>query len=297
MQRIITAGVDGSVESLDAADWAAREALRRGLSLQLLHAGDGPEARTGLPELDVPADRVAHAVDRAARVLAFAHPTLEIVRRQVPGPPVEALLAAAESSETLVLGSRGFTGFAGFLVGSVALAVTARATRPVVLVRAGERAEDEHGGSAAGPYRPVVLGIDVDHPCDELIEYAFYAAATRRAPLHALHTWTVPLAPSGSAIDPEEEKTHALAAALTPWRNKFPDTDVTERTVHGRAAHHLLMASTQASLLVIGRRIPSGGRLGPVAHSVIHHSLCPVAVVPHESSCPTSTTGPGRCTG
>ncbi|WP_438297022.1 universal stress protein [Streptomyces sp. HUAS TT7] len=122
----------------------------------------------------------------------------------------------------------------------------------------------------------------MDHPCDELIEYAFDAAAARRAPLHVLHTWAMPLAPSGSAVDPEEEKTHGLAAALTPWRNKFHDTQVTERTVHGRAAHHLLMASTKASLLIVGRRIPSGARLGPVAHSVIHHSLCPVAVVAHE---------------
>ncbi|MEV6719479.1 universal stress protein [Streptomyces xanthochromogenes] len=281
MQRIITAGIDGSAESLDAADWAAREALRRGLPLLLLHAGDEPESHTGLPELDAPADRTGHALDRAARALAFAHPGLEISRRQVAGPPVAALLDAAASCETVVLGSRGFTGFAGFLVGSVALAVAAGATRPVVLVRAGERTEDEHWDSAAGPYRPVVLGIDLDHPCDELIEYAFEAAAARRAPLHVLHTWAFPLAPSGSAVDPEEEQLHHLAATLNPWRHKYADTEVTERTIHGRAAHHLLMASTKASLLIVGRRIPSGPRLGPVAHSVIHHSLCPVAVVAH----------------
>ncbi|MFE4867495.1 universal stress protein [Streptomyces sp. NPDC056682] len=281
MNSSITVGIDGSAESLDAADWAAREALRRGLPLHLLHAGDTPDARTGLPELDAPAARVSHVLDRAARALAFAHPALEIVRRRVPGPPAEALVAAAGSAEALVLGSRGFTGFAGFLVGSVALAVAARADRPVVLVRAGERIEDEHWDSAAGPYRPVVLGLDLDHPCDELVEYAFDAATVRRAPLLVVHTWMVPLAPSGAADDPEEEKMRALAAVLTPWRHKYPDTEVTERSVHGRAAHHLLVASTKASLLVVGRSIPHGPRLGPVAHSVIHHSLCPVAVVAH----------------
>lgn len=103
----------------------------------------------------------------------------------------------------------------------------------------------------------------------------------RRAPLLVVHTWMVPLAPSGAADDPEEEKMRALAAVLTPWRHKYPDTEVTERSVHGRAAHHLLVASTKASLLVVGRSIPFGPRLGPVAHSVIHHSLCPVAVVAH----------------
>lgn len=62
---------------------------------------------------------------------------------------------------------------------------------------------------------------------------------------------------------------------------KFADTEVRTEVVHGRAGHHLLMASTKASLLVVGRRMPSGPHLGPVAHSVIHHSLCSVAVVPH----------------
>ncbi|GGY15190.1 universal stress protein [Streptomyces xanthochromogenes] len=281
MERIIIAGIDGSAESLDAADWAAREALRRGLPLLLLHAGDAPETHTGLPELDAPADRTGHALERAARALASAHPALEISRRQAAGPPDAALLDTAASSECVVLGSRGFAGFAGFLVGSVALAVAAGAACPVVLVRAGARAEDEHWDSAAGPYRPVVLGIDLDHPCDELIDYAFEAARARRAPLHVLHTWAFPLAPSGSAVDPEEEQLHHLAAMLNPWRHKYADTEVSERTVHGRATHHLLLASTRASLLIVGRRIPSGPRLGPVAHSMIHHSLCPLAVVPH----------------
>lgn len=281
MERHITAGIDGSRESLDAADWAAREALRRGLPLQLVHAVDESASRTRLPELDAPAERERTALDRAALRLSYAHPTLKIRPSRIPGPPVPALLAAAESAETLVLGSRGYTNFAAFMVGSVALGVTAGASRPVVLIRAGERPEDEHEESTSSPYRPVVLGLDLDHPCDEVLEYAFDAAAVRRSPLHVLHTWMVPLVPSASADDPEEEKARSLTAALAPWRHKFPDIQVREQLIHGRAGHHLLMASTKASLMVIGRRIAPGGHLGITTRSVIHHVLCPVAVVPH----------------
>ncbi|MBD0741350.1 universal stress protein [Streptomyces sp. CBMA152] len=280
MECHITAGIDGSRESLDAADWAAREALRRGLPLHLLHVDDEPAGRTGLPELDAPGERDRTAPERAAVQLAYCHPTLEIHPVAALGPPTATLLDAAATSEILALGSRGFTGLAAFLVGSVALEVTARAACPVVLVRAGECPQDERqGASGTGAYRPVVLGLDLDHPCDDLLAYAFDAAATRRAPLHVWHTWAVPLVPSADAEDPAAEKAHALAAVLAPWRRKFPETEVVERTVHGRAGHHLVMASTGASLLIVGRRTD---RLGPVAHSVIHHVLCPVVVVPHD---------------
>ena len=56
------------------------------------------------------------------------------------------------------------------MVGSVGMAVVAHAERPVVLVRAGEQAADEHEmdpagiPSAATPFRPVVLGLDTEQP-------------------------------------------------------------------------------------------------------------------------------------
>ncbi|MFG2147272.1 universal stress protein [Streptomyces sp. NPDC048696] len=280
MQRHITAGIDGSRESADAAHWAAREAERRGLPLNLLHVDDEAAVRTDLPALDAPGERGRTALEQAAVQLAYCHPTLEIHPVTALGPPTATILEAAATSEILALGSRGFTGLAAFLVGSVALEVTARAACPVVLVRAGECPQDERQGvSGTGAYRPVVLGLDLDHPCDDLLVYAFDTAAGRRAPLHVWHTWAVPLVPSADAEDPAVEKAHALAAVLAPWRRKFPETEVVERTVHGRAGHQLVMASTGASLLVVGRR---ADRLGPVAHSVIHHVLCPVVVVPHD---------------
>ncbi|MET7702186.1 universal stress protein [Streptomyces sp. NPDC005485] len=300
--RTVTVGIDGSRTSLDAADWAAREAERRHLPLRLLQAGIAPTSPVRVPDVDVPAGRIRTALDRAAIQLSYAHPALDIIARSTETPAVPALLEAAAQSETLVLGSRGFTGFAGFLVGSVALEVSARAERPVVLVRAGELPEDERNRPIDGtppdqaPYLPVVLGLDVDHPADDLIGYAFDAAASRSTALHVLHTWTLPLLrgcapgvplPDVSA-EREEGKWHVLSATLQPWRHKFPETDVREEVVYGHPGHHLLKASTGAGLLVIGRRTGTGEAgaghgtgLGRAAHSLIHHATCPVAVVPH----------------
>ncbi|MBO1332922.1 universal stress protein [Streptomyces sp. VRA16 Mangrove soil] len=281
--RVLSVGTDGSRESMDAADWAAREALRRGLPLRLVHADSARRIPPAPLDVDLPRRAV---LDRTALQLSYNHPALEILARRRPQSPVSALLDAATDSETLVLGSRGFTGYSGFLVGSVALAVTARALRPVVLVRAGALPQDEH--TADGPFRPVVVGLDVTAPVDEILSYAFEAAALRDAPLHAMHTWALPPlrgdiagdALPGDAARRETLRRRALAGSLQAWRAKYPDVPVKERLLYGQPGHHLLKASTGASLTVIGRRAEST-RLGCTAHSVVHHSTSPVAVVPH----------------
>lgn len=276
--RTITAGVDGSRAGQDAAAWAAREARRRGLPLRLLHAG---------------ADLV---LERAAEELACVYPDLEIIGTCAREPAVEALLAAAAEAELLVLGTRGFTGFAGFPVGSVALATAARAPCPVVLVRSGERPEDERDpvpGTPLGeaPYLPVVLGIDLERPAEALVGHAFRAAAARPATLRVVHTWTLPYpdqdAPAGLASPAEtaaEENTRKrlLAAWLRPWQRRFPKVAVETEVVLGRPVQQLLKTCTRAGLLVIGRRGGPDRSLGEVAHSLLHHATCPVAVVPHE---------------
>ncbi|MGW7071019.1 universal stress protein [Streptomyces sp. NPDC054855] len=279
MQQTITAGVDGSPASLDAADWAAHEALRRDVPLHLVHASAPSPERSRLPETDTPYDR--GALGRAVLRLSDTHPTLRILDEEVIGSPVGALLAAASSSSLLVVGSRGAGAIMGALVGSVAQAVAARASCPTALVGAGHRVENTHQGPTDAPDHPVVLGIDLARPGDELLEYAFDAAASRQAPLHVVHVWTAPLVPSADAIDPMPEKEQQLAAELAPWRRKFPGTQVTDLLVHGLAGHHLVKAASAACLLVIGRRVPVGPHLGSAAHAAIHHAKCPVVVVPH----------------
>ncbi|MEV2253359.1 universal stress protein [Streptomyces sp. NPDC050147] len=280
-QQTITAGVDGSPGSLAAAGWAAHEALRRDLPLHVVHACAPLPERSRLPETDDPYDREPGALGRAVQHLSRVHPTLRILDEQVTGSPAGALLAAAASSALLVVGSHGTGAITGILVGSVAQAVAARASCPTAVVGVGRFPENAHPGSTADPGHPVVLGIDLARPGEELLEYAFDAAASRRAPLHVVHVWTAPLVPSADAIDPMPKKARQLAAELAPWRRKFPRTQVTDRLVHGLAGHYLVKAASTACLLVIGRRVPVGAHLGRTAHAAIHHSTCPVVIVPH----------------
>lgn len=307
MSRTVTVGLDGSPESLAAADWAAREALLRDLPLRLMHAWQWqPYAYAPLAGVTLPpegCDTQREWADRMPREaesrLAGRHPGLSITVDRIADQPVPALLAAADEAELLVLGSRGLSGVTGFLVGSVALSVVSRTRRPVVLVRAGERAEEEHvpdssgTASTATPYRDVVLGLDLHSPADSVIEFAFDAAVRRAANLRVVHGWSLPpyYYGYGGALDPELNAELAaqvraeLTGVLQPWRGKYPGVAVTEQATIGGAGPHLVDASRDAALVVVGRptrHAPVGRHIGPTTHALLHHAEAPVAVVPHD---------------
>ncbi|MFJ4483782.1 universal stress protein [Streptomyces longwoodensis] len=304
MRRTITAGLDGSPESLTAADWAAREALFRDVPLRLVHAvGPKPYVHVsadGVPRTSLSQDPqmrwADHMLREAEATVARRHPGLRIITDRLAEEPVPALLGAAGRADLLVLGSRGLSSVTGFLAGSVAQAVVAGSSQPVVLVRGGLRPEDEHHtgafASGAAPFRDVVLGLDTAAPDDTVIEFAFQAASQRAAGLRVVHGRCpdLPYYDHGGDLNAElhDELTgdmhRALSKALEPWRHEFPGVQVTEQAVIGRAGSHLVEASRDASLLVVGRRrrrAAIGAAIGPVTHALLHHATAPVAVVPH----------------
>ncbi|KUL34838.1 stress-inducible protein [Streptomyces sp. NRRL F-4489] len=304
--EIITAGLDGSAESLAAAHWAADEADRRGAVLRLLHAWImlAAQAPDTAPERDqnVCAREVVRAASAAVRA---RHPHLRIVEDLVGDEPEPALLRAAAESRLLVLGSRALSAWESFVLGDVGLSVVGRAEGPVVLVRAGGgpgEAERAGPGGPTAPGRPlppdasgprVVAAVGLGGPCDRLLAFAFEEAAGRGVLLQAVHGRPFPVhvfTPWGADPDASAEVTAAAEAelrdALRPWRERFPGVPVQPTVVHDSAARAVVQAAGGAGLLVVGRRrhrrLPGAPRVGPVAHAAIHHVTCPVAIVPHD---------------
>lgn len=288
MTRPITAGVDGSEESLAALGWAAREAVRRGLALRVVHAWrfESYEAiDAGDPESQ--ARWVRDGLAEAARSATERHPGLEVTTDVVDDGSVDTLVAAATDAEMLVLGSRGHAAVVGFLLGSVGQQVIAEARRPVVLVRAGDEASAEAGG------REIVVGQHGDaEDSAAALRFAFETAAARGATVRAVRAWTLPplfayspaslkLLDEAGGLEPYEKK--SLGEALRPWRERFPEVRVVEHVEMGSAGQVLLSVAGRAQLMVVGRRARRtavGARIGSVAHGVLHHAPCPVAVVP-----------------
>ncbi|MET7982505.1 MULTISPECIES: universal stress protein [unclassified Streptomyces] len=292
MTHPITVGVDGSPESRAALAWAGREAVRRGVPLRVVYAWHWPpHDMVGGGDREDQARWVHGMIEDAARTVTDRHDGLPVTVDVIDsdgGDVVEALLGVAADTGILVLGSRGYGAFVGFLLGSVGQRVIAEAPCPVVLVRTEDRPEDEAGG------REIVVGHQ-GGPEDGAagLRFAFETAAARGASVRAVRAWSLPpvfayspgslkMLDEAGGLEPYERK--ALAEALGPWRERFPDVPVTQHIEMGSAGQVLLSLSDRAQLMVVGRRADDsvvGVRIGSVAHAVMHHAPCPVAVVPH----------------
>ncbi|MFI6494407.1 universal stress protein [Streptomyces sp. NPDC050564] len=292
MELPLVVGVDGSGSSLRAVDWATDEADLRGVPLRLVYASlweryEGAALAEGLGRSSeqVMADNI---VEAAAKRAHCRNVGVKISTEVLPDDAVSMLLREGHSADALVLGSRGRSGMAEMLLGSVSLAVAARAACPVIVLRG------SHDNQArAGTHRRVVLGVGEDSHTSAAARFAFQEAEVRRAALHAVRAWRCPahettdhpLLTGEPARLHEQRAVEILESALSEAAADHPSVDLRRRTVEGTARRVLLDASADADLLVVGARRREGHfglQLGRVAHAVLHHSACPVAVVPQQ---------------
>ncbi|KAB8176034.1 universal stress protein [Microbispora catharanthi] len=286
MAEPIVVGVDGSTPSLQAAGWAGREAELRGAPLRIVYVT--LRWPYYVPLVPQPASWGADAEAAARTVLdqATVHaragrPHLPVSAEIVDGAAPEALVAAAEGAQLIVVGNRGRGGFAELLLGSVSRYVTARAPCPVAVVR--QTKEDGRG--------EITVGV-TGHPDQEpVLEFAFREAALRHAGLRAVHAWTHPAATELDYLQPlvydvdsvGAEEARLLAESIAGRRENFPDVTLTERVVREHPAKALIEASAETDLVVIGAHtgMATWLGLGATAHAVLHHARAPVIVVRH----------------
>ncbi|QDQ09618.1 universal stress protein [Streptomyces spectabilis] len=290
MELPLVVGVDGSDHSLRAVDWAADEAALRQVPLRLVYAASW-ENDSDTPLAHVPGKASANeladfVVDTAAQRAQRREENLKVSFQISHEDPVPALLREGHNALALVVASRGRSRLAELLLGSVSLGVAARADCPVIVLRG------SHDNQAkAGTRQRVVVGVGERPQSTAAVRFAFDEAERRHVVLEAVHVWRRSLyetpvparQPGDPATSHEQRAADSLAAALRDAVSDRPAVAVLEHVVEGAAHLVLLDASARADLLVVGaqrRRGPYGLQLGRVAHMLLHHSACPVAVVP-----------------
>lgn len=282
----VVVGVDDSPTSDLALRWAIEHARASGAMLRLVCAYRWAVIRpweTPFAELHAP--ELKHLRAEADELLAGAHklavtvaPDLAIESAATEGDPVSVLLDESSHASVLVLGSRQLNPFGSVVLNSVAASVTARSRCPVVVLRApaGEPAEDP----------AVVVGVDGTQDSQTVLAFGFDYASRHRLPLKAILCWKGRRLPAGLGLHPESSAERAqswLSEALAGWRPNYPEVPVSSAVIQDDPAPVLVAQSLEHSLLVVGTRTKhalAGTLLGSVSLAVLHHAICPVALVP-----------------
>lgn len=308
----ILLGTDFSGEAGVALEHALRIACHTGAELVVAHAGAA---------LD-PADE-ALATETAAlaeyrRILAETEAVSrghldEIVRRAraagieatelvVDGAAAGALCEAAEriDADLVVVGTRGHTGFARSLLGSVAERIVRLSSRHVLVARAVPGWQIPTGSAAPAPatsdwgYPRVLVPTDFSPRAEAALEAALELVAPG-GELELLHAWQLPaltgsLVPgrlSDAALEPVRASIEAGARANgraliarhqdRPVRFELTIVhDSPARAIASRAeegGHHLCVMGGH------GRRGIRRWILGSVAEATVRHAPCSVLVV------------------
>ncbi|WP_043670563.1 universal stress protein [Streptomyces xylophagus] len=287
MDLPIIVGVDGSEPSLRAVDWAADEAVLRGIPLRVVYASlwERYEGTSLATDLNKPSEQVRaeDIVDTAARRARHRQPDVKVSTDVLPEEPEYALVRESRTASLLVTGTRGRSGLAEALLGSVSLVVAGHAQCPMVVVRG------NHDNQArTGTHGRVVVGVGEKPAGSAAVRFAFEEARRRGVPVDAVRAWRwparestdLPLLAGEPARLHEQQAVEALEAAL---QDAPADVASHRRTVEGRTRTVLVDASRDADLLVVGAKRRAGHyglQLGRVAHGVLHHSTCPVVIVP-----------------
>lgn len=285
----VVVGVDGSESALHAVRWAVREAGRRAAAVKLVHVCHLAPVRHPKQVPPPPAyqaavlDQGRHWLIEAEEAARHAAPDIAVTTDLRDGIAADILVAESRTAQLVVLGSRGLGGFSSMLVGSVAIALSAHAHCPVVVMHsaAADGTPPEEG--------PVVVGVDGSELSDTALTFAFETATAHGVPLVALHTWLdVNMAGAWTALPGtidwdwlQKQEEHRLAERLLLWREKFPQVEVRPLVARDRPERALIERSAGAQLIVVG----SGGRgaftgmgLGSVSQTLLHYAECPVAV-------------------
>ena len=285
----VVVGIDGSLFSDQALAWAADQAALENRALTIVHAVRplGFPAAGTFVSTGVDYGRLADALlaagrellDEAGAGVSKGHPGLEVRDVLSSGDARNELVDLSHQAAMVVIGSRGLGPVASLLLGSVSVTVSKHASCPVVVCRP---------RTALGPPQDgILVGVDGTPLSLPAAEFAFRLAAERHRPLTVLHScWTpeaVGVLRPGSP-EPDLTAQRALVAgSLTGLVEKFPDVSVDLRLEHGFADRHLVEASRDHELVVIGHQPISPLRdliYGSLAPAVVENAVCTVVVVP-----------------
>jgi nucleotide-binding universal stress UspA family protein len=270
-------GIDGSRAAVDAALWAADEAVSRDIPLHLVYAIDSTD------NLDTDTEGAARRLATAELAVRYAFTAVESTDRPVKieveilqGHPTCALMDASRAAEMLCVGSIGLKHFTEGRVGSTAASLVARAHCPVAMIR-------RQGGATSS--KPGWVVVEVDESIEtSVLKLGVEEAQLRGAPLRVITAWRSRFTdiPDVRAASEGKRLVRAtrLDRSLACWRRRYPDLDLRSVAVNGGAVNYLAKHAADIQLVVVGCGDQSdvGDLLGPTGSAALHDTGCSLLI-------------------
>ncbi|KWX22519.1 universal stress protein [Mycolicibacterium wolinskyi] len=254
----VVAGVDGSEAAVKAAQWAADEALGRGVPLRLVYVTKPRHPSAEDYYADV--HRGEAALQAAKAELESTGSALMIQTATVDGPAGRALIEESRTAAMICVGSVGIGRYAQSILGSTATELAEKSVCPTAIIRA-----DDYGTPADTQW--IVFAM-TDPQDDAVVESAMSEARLRHAPVLALGDLR-----ASSVFDGQIE-------AL---KQTYPDVHLYPITNEADVTHFLKKHDEAVQLAIVGSsdtaQIPRIlGPFGRHRFHLFHHAASSVLV-------------------
>lgn len=259
-------GVDGSVPSGAALDWAARHARRDGGVLELVHVVDPEAGMMGIDLLDEAERAGEQVIAEASHHVRQAFPEVTVTSELLSGVPAWTLAERAAEGDIVVVGT-GKTGYvSGRVLGSRSVQFALAAKGSVAVVPDADPRFRE--GVVAGIDRPETAALIAGRAAREARDRGM-----RLTLIHAVAPDALSAARSrfDGPLVIAAEAAHAVGDIV----------EIRSRISTRAPADALLDASRASALLVVGPGSTATHRspLGSTLHAVLLNANAPVLVV------------------
>ncbi|ORW70921.1 universal stress protein [Mycobacterium saskatchewanense] len=266
-ERIVV-GIDGSAAAINAAKWAAAEAVSRNVPLRLVHAVPERCADEGTGDESLEVQYAETSLRDADAALQATGEPVKVECGIVRGSPESTLIVESRNAAMICIGSVGIGRIASKVLGSTADAVARKAHCPVAVVRT------DHQPAAGSDAGWVAVVVDEAPSNDAVLEHGFREAQLRSAPILAMGVWRWGLG---------EIPYRQLEDRLGPWVARYPQVHVMPAAARRGAAEFLTHTQESVQLAVVGDEDADkvARMVGPTGPRMAGRVGCSVLVVRH----------------
>ncbi len=281
----ILVGIDGSDRSQCALDWATALANKtEGSQVTLLAIIDPGSVRLAGSDEKILQTAVDNVLGLAQEHIVENYPNLTVNTTVGRGDIVEALIAASEDHDIVVLGSHHNRTVGERVFGAKGLRV-ATGSRTATAVIPSDYVVDHSG-------RGIIVGVGPDDTSNDAVVMGVNMALAFNEPLELVSAWGVPTLLSRSAevmgggLQPVGEMfQRKLDTLIAQIKEKYPELEVTGRSVEGSSPTQVIMECAKGKrMLLLGthaRSRVSRALFGSVTFGVLSRLEIPTIIV-HE---------------